>query len=74
VRTPELTPPFPLTQTSPTGNTSAAQCSEIVNLLAGFTNCITALPCAEFVNHNEDTLQDNDLDSDMMTDKAIYIA
>jgi hypothetical protein len=46
VLTAELTQPPPGTPPTPTGNTSGAQPSEIVKLLAGFTYSHTALPCA----------------------------
>jgi len=68
VRTPELTPPPPGTPPSPTGNTTGAQPSEIVNLPAGYTYSHTALPCAEFVENDEDTEHDTDFDPDMLTD------
>jgi len=48
VRTPGPTPPPPGTSPAPTGNTSGAQQSEIVNLPAGYTYSHTALPCGEF--------------------------
>jgi hypothetical protein len=68
VRTPEPTTPPPSTSPAPTGNTSGAQPSEIVNLLAGYTNPHTALPCAEFFEDDQDTEHDTDLDPDMLTD------
>jgi hypothetical protein len=68
VRTPEPTPPPPGTPPAPTGNTSRAQPSEIVNLPAGYTYLHTALPCAEFFEDNEDTEHDTDFDPDMLTD------
>ena len=46
VRTPEPTPPPPGTPPAPTGNTSGAQPSEIVNLPAGYTHYHTSLLCA----------------------------
>jgi len=68
VRTPEPTPPPPGTPPAPTGNTSGAQPSEIVNLPAGYTYSHTALPCAECFEDNEDTEHDTDFDPDMLTD------
>ena len=68
VRTPEPTPPPPGTPHTPTGNTSGAQLSEIVNLPAGYTYSHTALRCAEFFEDDEDTEHDTDFDPDMLTD------
>jgi len=73
VRTLELTPDPPGTPPAtptPTGDTSRAQPSEIVNLLAGYTYSHTALPCAEFFNHDENTQHDTDFDPDMLTDEG----
>jgi hypothetical protein len=53
---------------TPTGNTSRAQLSEIINLLAGYTYSRTALPSAEFFKDDEDTEHDTDFDPDMLTD------
>jgi hypothetical protein len=47
LRTPEATPPPPGTPSAPTGNTSSAQLSEIVNLPAGYAYSHTALCCAK---------------------------
>jgi len=68
VRTPEQTPCLPGTPPTPTGNTSGAQPSEIVTLLAGYTYSHTALPCAESFDDDEDTEHDTDFDPDMLTD------
>jgi hypothetical protein len=68
LQTPELTPPPPGTPPAPTGNTSGAQLFEIVNLPAGYTYSHTALPCAEFLEDDEDTEHDTDFDPDMLTD------
>jgi len=68
VRTPQPTPPPPGTPPSPTGITSGAQPSEIVNLLAGYTYSHTALPSAEYFEDDEDTEHDTDFDPDMLTD------
>jgi len=57
---------------APTGNTSGAQLSEIVNLPAGYMYLHTALPCAEFFEDNEDTELDTDFDPDMLTDDGLY--
>jgi hypothetical protein len=68
VRTPEQTLPPPGMPPAPTSNTTGDQLSENVNLLAGYTYSHTALPCAEFFEHNGDTKHDTDFDPDMMTD------
>jgi hypothetical protein len=68
VRTPEPAPPPPGTPPAPTGNTSGAQPSEIVNLAAGHTYSHIALPCVEFFEDDEDTEHDTDFDPDMLTD------
>jgi hypothetical protein len=68
VRTPELTPPPPGTPPAPTGNTSGAQLSEIVNLPARYTHSHTALPCVEYFENDEDTKHHTDFDPDMLTD------
>jgi len=68
VRTPELTPPQPGTPPGPTGNPCAAQPSETVNMLAGYTYSLKALPCAEFFEDDEDTKHDTDFDPDMLID------
>ena len=72
VRTPEPTPPPAGTPPAPTGNTSGAQPSEIVNLPAGYTYSPTALPCAEFFEDDEDTEHGTDFDADMLTDDGKY--
>jgi hypothetical protein len=61
-------PPSTGTLTAPTGNTSEAQPSEIVNLLARYTYSLTAFPCAEFSEDDEDTEYNTDFDSDMLPD------
>jgi hypothetical protein len=53
---------------APASNTSGAQPSEIVNLLAGYTYSRTALRCAEFCKDDEDTEHDTNFDPDMLTD------
>jgi hypothetical protein len=68
VRTPEPTPPPTGTPPAPTGNTSGAQPSEIVNMPAGYTYSHTALPCAEFFEDDEHTEHHTDFDPDMLTD------
>ena len=68
VQTPEPTPPPPGTPAAPTGNTSGALPSEIVNLPAGYTYSYTALPGAEFFEDDENTKHDTDIDPDMLTD------
>jgi hypothetical protein len=72
VRTSEPTPPPPGTPTAPTGNTSVAQGSEIINLPAGYTYSHTALPCAESFEDDEDTEHDTDFVPDMLTDDGLY--
>jgi len=57
-------PPAP---PAPTGNTSAAQPSEIVNLPAGYTYSHSAPPRAEFFKDDEDSKHDTDFDPDMLT-------
>jgi hypothetical protein len=68
VRTPVPPPPSTGTLTTPTGNTSEAQPSEIVNLPARYTYSHTAFPCAEFSADDEDTEYNSDFDSDMLPD------
>jgi len=68
VRTPAPNPPPPSTPPAPTGSTSAAQPSEIVNLPAGYMHLHTAFSCAEFFDYDEDTDHDPDFDPDMLTD------
>jgi hypothetical protein len=68
VRTAGPTSPPPGTLRAPTGNTSGAQPSEIVNLPAGYTYSHTALPWAEIFEDDEDTEHDTDFDPDMLTD------
>ena len=68
VRTPEPTPPPPSTPPAPTGNTSGAQPSQIINLPAGYTYLHTARPWAEFFKDDEDTEHDTDFDPNMLTD------
>jgi len=73
VRTPEPTPHppgTPPTPPDPTGNTSGALPSEIVNLPARYTYSHTALPCAESFKDDEDTEHDTDFDPDMLTDEC----
>jgi len=68
VGTPEPAPPPPGKPPTPTGNTSRAQPSEIVNLPAGYTYSHTALSCAKFFEDDEDTEHNTDFDPDMLTD------
>jgi hypothetical protein len=72
VRTPELTPPPPCTPPAPTDNTSGAQPSGIVNLLTGYTYLHPALPGAEFLEDDQDTEHDTNVDPDMLTDNRSY--
>jgi len=65
---PEPTPPPPCTPPTPTGNTSGAQTTEIINLPARCTYSHTALPWAEYFEDDEDTEHDPDFDPDMLTD------
>jgi len=72
-RTPEPTPyqpGTPPTTAAPTGNTSGAQSSEIVNLPSGYTYSHTTLPWAELIADDEDTQHDTDFDPDMLTDEG----
>jgi len=55
---------------APTGETSGAQPSEIVNLPAGYMYLHKVLPCAEFFDDDEDTQYDTDFDPDMLTDEG----
>jgi hypothetical protein len=71
-RTPELIPPLPSTPPAPTGNTSVAKWSQIINLPVGYTYSNTALPCAESFKDDEDTQRDTDLDRDTLTDEGTY--
>jgi hypothetical protein len=68
VRTPEPTPPPPGTPPAPSGNTSGAQLSDIVNLPARYTYSHTALSWVEFFEDDEDTELATDFDPDMLTD------
>jgi hypothetical protein len=68
VQTPVRTPPPPGTPPTPTCNTSGAEPSDIVILLAGCTHSHTALPSADFFEDDEDTEHDTDFDPDMLTD------
>jgi hypothetical protein len=67
--TSEPTPPLPSTPPAPTGNTSGAPPSQIIDLLAGYTYSHTALPCAEFFDDDEDTQHDTNFDPDMLTEE-----
>jgi hypothetical protein len=69
-RTPEPTPPLPGTPPAPTGNTSGAQPSLIINLPAGYTYSHRAVLGAEFFDDDEDTQHDIDFDPDMLTDEG----
>ena len=70
VRNPEPNQPPPGTLPAPTGNTSGAQPSEIVNLPARYAYLHTALPCGEFFEHDEDTEHNTYFDPDMLTDNG----
>jgi hypothetical protein len=69
-RTPEPTPPVPGMPPAPTGNTSGAQPSEIINMPAGYTYSHTARFCAECFDYDEETEHDTDFDPDMLTDEG----
>jgi len=72
--TPEPTSPLSATPLAPTGNNSGAQCSQIVNLPAGYVYLHTSLPCAEFClldAYAHDSQHDTDFDPDMLTDEGI---
>jgi len=73
LRTPEPTPHppgMPPGPPAPTGNTSRAQRSEMVNLPAGYKYSHTALPCVEFFDDDEDTQHNTDFDPDMLTNEG----
>jgi hypothetical protein len=72
VWTPEPTAPPPGMIPAPTSNTSGAQLSEIVNLLAGYTHSDTALPGAGFFEDAADTELTTDFDPGMLTDDGHY--
>jgi len=66
VQTQEPTPPPPSSPPAPTGKTSRAQPSEIINLLAGYTYLHAALACADFFEDDEGTEHNSDFDPDML--------
>jgi hypothetical protein len=70
--TPHLNPPTPGLPTTPTGNTSGTQTSEIVNLPAGYTSLHTAQACAECFDDDQDAQDNTDFDPDMLTDEGQY--
>jgi hypothetical protein len=41
-------------------------------LLAGYTYLHPALPCAEFLEDDQDTEHDTNVDRDMLTDDRLY--
>jgi len=66
-------PPCSGTPPAPTGNTSRAQCSQIVNLPASYTYSHTALSGVEFFDRDvsaQDSQHDTDFDPDMLTDEG----
>jgi len=66
-------PPLPKSPPAPTGNTSRAQCSQIINLPAIYAYSPTSLPCAEFFTLDasaQDSQNDTDFDPDMLTDEG----
>ena len=69
-QTPEPTPPLPGTPPAPTGDTSGAQPSQIINLPARYTYSHTALPFAEYFDNDEDTQYDTNFDPAMLTDEG----
>jgi hypothetical protein len=68
--TPEVTPPLPGMPPAPTSNTSRAQHSLMVNLLARYMYVYTALAREEFFDDDEDTQHDTNFDPDMLTDEG----
>ena len=71
--TPQLTgmPPLPGMPRAPPGNVARAQCSEIINLLAGYMYAHTCSPSPEFFTldaYAQDSQHDTDFDPDMLTD------
>jgi hypothetical protein len=67
--TPEPTPLLPGMPPAPTGNTSRAQCSQIVNLQVGYSDSHRAVPCGEFYDDDKNTRYDTNFDPDMLTDE-----
>jgi hypothetical protein len=70
--TPKPTPPPPSTPPTPTGNTSGAQHSQIVNLPVGYRYSHTDLSCRAFFDHDEDTQHDTNCDPHMLTDAGTH--
>jgi len=71
--TPEPTPPLPGTPLASTGNTSADQRLEIINLPAGYTYSHTSLPSAESFTLDasaQESEHDTDFDPDMLPDEG----
>ena len=69
----EATPPLPKTQSAPTGSSSGAHRTQIVNLPAGYAYSHTYLPCAEsFMLHAsaQDNKHDTHVDPAMLTDEG----
>jgi len=71
--TPWPTRPLSEMPPTPTGRYSGAQCSQIVNLLAGYPKSQTSLPWAEFfplVASAHDSQHDTDCNPDILTDEG----
>jgi len=69
--TPKLTPCLLGTPPAPTCNNSGVQCSQMVNLAAGYAYSNTYLHCAEFLTLDasaQDSQHDTDFDPAMLTD------
>jgi len=74
--TPELTSPLPGMPPTQTSNHSRAECSEIVNLPAGYVYSYTTPHCTEFFSseaYAQDSQQDTDFIPDMLTDEGTSI-
>jgi len=70
---PEHLPPLPGMPPAPPGYNAAAQCSQIINLPAGYMYSHASPPSAEFCTLDEcaqDSQQDTDFDPDMLTDEG----
>jgi len=75
--TPVLMPPLPGTPPGPTGNTSGAQHSQIVDIPAGYVYSQPFLPSAGSLTlyaSAQDSQHDTDSDPDMLTDEGISTA
>jgi len=72
-QTPQTTPSRPSTPLASTGNTSRAQCLEIINLLARYEYSQSSFPSAESFTldtSTQDSEHNTDFDSDMLPDEG----